>query len=498
MKNASRPVLLFLMLAGAFLAGSWYSRRTAVTSSPAIDKKVLYYVDPMHPAYTSGKPGTAPDCGMQLEPVYAGAGPAVSGMDSGSSPQPPGAVKISPEKQQLLGVRIGQAEKASGAYTLRLFGRIASDESRLYKLNSGVDGFMQKISAVTTGSQVAKGQLLAEFSSPEFLSPMQSYLFSVNTLDQVKEGGGATPTQLEINTGNVYQTYDRLQSLGMSSLQIDEIGRTRRVARTIKILAPADGFVLARNVSPGQRFEKGVEWYRIADLNRVWILADVPGSQAQYVRPGLRGRATLVDRRVTRVATVSQVLPQFDGATRTLKVRLEADNPSFILRPDMFVDVELPIALPPGVAVPADAVLDSGLKKTVFVDRGGGYFEPRQVETGWRLDGRVEIVSGLEPGERIVTSGNFLLDSESRMKQAAGTPAQSAGTPADPARDPVCGMDLSGAKVVHESEYGGKRYRFCSSQCQRAFAKEAERYVNKAADGNRSPARAEGDRGRRD
>jgi membrane fusion protein, copper/silver efflux system len=495
MKKAVRPVLLFLILAGGFVAGSLYTRRTAATSIPASGKKILYYIDPMHPAYKSSKPGIAPDCGMQLEPVYEDAGTASSGVDGGTlstgspGPQPAGSVKIGAEKQQLFGVRIGQAEKASGAYTLRLFGRAVPDESRIYRLNSGVDGIIRETSAVTTGSQVSKNQLLAEFSSPDVLSPMQAYLFTVNTLDQVKQGGGANESQLEVNTSNVYQTYDRLQSLGMSSLQIEEIARTRKIARTIKILAPAAGFVLARNVSPGQRFEKGAEWYRIADLNRIWIVADVPGSQAQYIRPGLRARVTLLDQKKTLVATVAQVLPQFDAATRTLKVRLEADNPGFLLRPDMFVDVELPIALPPTIAVPADAVLDSGLRKTVFVDLGGGYFEPRQVETGWRFGDRVEIAKGLEPGERIVISGNFLLDSESRMKQAAGTPVQSApvqsasalSTSSQSAKDPVCGMDLGAAKTGYESEHGGKRYSFCSSKCQRAFAKEAERYLNAGA-----------------
>src|SRR5450432_620337 len=277
MKKAAFPVLILLILAGGFLAGSWYTRRTAATSGPAadkVDKKVLYYVDPMHPAYKSSKPGTAPDCGMQLEPVYADAGLGESGVHSGNVPigspgsQPRGSVKISAEKQQLFGVRTGQAEKASGAYTLRLFGRVTPDESKVYRLNSGVDGFIQKTSPVTTGSQVAKGDVLAEFSSPDFLSPMQAYVFSVNTLEQVKEGGGASEVQLDVNNGNVFQTYDRLQSLGMSGTQIDEIARTRKIARNIKILAPAAGFVLARNVSPGQRFEKGAEWYRIADLNR--------------------------------------------------------------------------------------------------------------------------------------------------------------------------------------------------------------------------------------
>ena len=167
---------------------------------------------------------------------------------------------------------------------------------------------------------------------------------------------------------------------------------------------------------------------------------------------------------------VLNVPPQFDPASRTLKVRLEADNPGYALRPDMFVDVEFPIQLPPAITVPVDAVLDSGLRKTVFVDRDNGFFEPRKVETGWRFGDRVEIVKGLMPGERIVTSGTFLLDSESRMKMAAA--GMSKSTEARSAKDPVCGMDVDESKAKAAgriSEYRGKAYYFCTDQCKQQF-----------------------------
>jgi YHS domain-containing protein len=160
----------------------------------------------------------------------------------------------------------------------------------------------------------------------------------------------------------------------------------------------------------------------------------------------------------------------------------------------MFVEVKLPVELPATIAVAAGAVLDSGLKKTVFVDRGGGYFEPLRVETGWRFGGRVELARGLEAGERIVISGNFLLDSESRMKQLACTqtaaaPAESAAEPAQSATDPVCGIYLGVTKTGYQSAYGGKSYPFCSGKYRQAFTKKPERYLNKAAAGNRTPAR---------
>ena len=174
--------------------------------------------------------------------------------------------------------------------------------------------------------------------------------------------------------------------------------------------------------------------------------------------------------------TVSDVPPVFDPGSRTLKVRLEAENPGEILRPDMFVDVELPINLPPAISVPADAVLDSGFKKTVFVDDGGGFFEPREVETGWRIGNRVEIVKGLKLGERIVISGNFLIDSESRLELAA------AGMVGTMSKDPACGVDVSinkAEKTGRKSTYQGKTYYFSSDECKQQFDKNPAHYVKR-------------------
>jgi multidrug efflux pump subunit AcrA (membrane-fusion protein)/YHS domain-containing protein len=173
-------------------------------------------------------------------------------------------------------------------------------------------------------------------------------------------------------------------------------------------------------------------------------------------------------------ATVSQVLPVFDASTRTLKVRLETDNPGFTLRPDMFVDVEFPVKLPAAITVPVDAVLDSGLTKTVFIDHGNGFFEPRDVETGWRFGNWVEIARGLKPGERIVISGNFLIDSESRMELAA------AGMYGTLSKDPVCGLQVSVTKAERSGRkftYRGKAYYFSSDECKHQFEKNPEHYV---------------------
>ncbi|PKN08986.1 MAG: hypothetical protein CVU72_02685, partial [Deltaproteobacteria bacterium HGW-Deltaproteobacteria-7] len=270
--------------------------------------------------------------------------------------------------------------------------------------------------------------------------------------------------------------------------QLAEMERTGTIPEEIEIRSPASGFVVLRNVTADLRFDKGAELYRIADISRVWVLADVFENEASFFQPGQRVKLELPYQKKTMYATMSNVLPQFDPATRTLKMRLEVNNPGYALRPDMFVNVELVMNGPQAIIVPVDAVLDSGLKKTVFIDRGNGIFEPRQVETGRSLGERVEIVQGLMPGEKIVVSGNFLLDSESRMQQAAS------GTVVKTFRDPVCGMntDEDRARAAgHFHEYQGGKYYFCSTECRDEFIKSPKRYTGTAMhQGSMPPAPA--------
>jgi YHS domain-containing protein len=252
------------------------------------------------------------------------------------------------------------------------------------------------------------------------------------------------------------------------------MARKRQLVQDIHLTSPVNGFVLERNISAGLRFDRGFEFYRIADLARVWILADVYQHQLPFIRPGMVTRVTTPQFDQPFSATVSDSEPIFDEATLTLKVRLETNNPRFVLKPGMFVDVELTIDLPPTLAVPADAIVDSGLRKTVFVDRGNGYFEPRQVETGWRIGDQVEVTRGVMPGERIVISGTFLVDSESRMKAAAQ------GIFGAAVEDPVCGMQIDekrAAAAGRKVEHGGKAYFFCAEDCKRSFEQNPARYL---------------------
>jgi membrane fusion protein, copper/silver efflux system len=468
MKRAWSAGFLIILVGGAFLAGASVAWRASGKGQAQGTRKILHWVDPMHPSYTSDKPGVAPDCGMQLEPVYAGA-QALPG-----STVPAGALQVTPEKQQTMGVTTGVVERTGLRRTLRTVGRVAADENRVYRLVTTIDGWVKQVFAGQTGGIVARDQVLLHFYSREFLSAQAAYFYALDARSRFHAEGKDSPNQVALIESQVRTAAETLQGLGMDELQLAEIARTRKAATEIALRSPTTGYIVARNVYPRQRFERGTELYRIVDVSRVWVLADLFESDAQYVRPGTTARVSFPYQEQGPItARAGNALPQFDPASRTLKLRLEADNPAYALRPDMLVDVELDIALPEAVTVPADAVVDSGSRKTVFVDRGNGTFEPRRVETGWRLEDRVEVVRGLMPGERIVLSGNFLLDSESRMRTAAAGIVEAE-------TDPVCGMavDQGKAKAAGRTvSYHDQIHYFCSDNCRKQFEANPARYA---------------------
>ncbi len=466
MKRCGLPVLIVVIAALSFLAGSRFHQESPPCGAVARGQ-ILYYVDPMHPAYKSDKPGLAPDCGMELEPVY-GSEPGGESAEPGANRIIPGTVNVAPEKQQLIGVRLEEAKSSRGTQHVRLLGRVAVDERRLYFLNAATDGWIRETFSNSTGSLVKKDEVLATCYAPEFVAAEQAYFYVLNALDRLKASGRETSDQIATTQVSVKQAADGLRNLGMGEVQIQALARDRRITENIEIRSPAAGFVLERNVSPGLRFERGKQLYRIADLSRVWVLADLFENESRSVRPGQTTRVMYQGRQFQ--ARLGDVPPQFDPASRTLKVRLELDNPGGVLRPDMFVDVEYEVELPSAVTLPADAVLDSGLRKTVYVERGNGAFEPRLVETGWRHGDRVQIVKGLDAGDRVVVSGTFLLDSESRLRMAAMAAAP---------KDPVCGMDVDPARAAGKSEYRSKTYYFCSKACKEKFDQDPAKYAGK-------------------
>jgi len=495
MKKVLTAVAIALLMILSYVAGRQHPARHATSSASA--PRVLYWVDPMHPAYKSDHPGIAPDCGMQLEPVYA--------EDTGNAPRPvslaqlpSGAVSIDGTTQRLLGIRVATVERVGARRVIRALGHVVPEETRVYRINSGTEGFIRETYNDSVGVQVKKNQKLAIFYGPDSLSVASGFLAATERVPGAagKEGNRTLPFPGALSKQGVssIQGYtNRLRNLGMSDVQMNEMAASGKIPESIDVVAPTDGFILARNITPGQHFDRSTEFYRIADLSKVWILTDILDSEAQSFYPGAHARVTLPGQGKTLAARVSDVLPEIDPATQTLKLRLEADNPGFALRPEMYVDVELPVARRAGLTVPQDAVLDSGREQRVYVESRGGVFEPRPVRTGWHAGDRVEIVQGLAEGERVVAAGTFLVDSESRLKPVAeAAPKPQAKVPAGSkhkaglaasagkVKDAACGMMIDAAKAAAEGntlERDGATYYFCSDRCKKKFGAQPERYL---------------------
>lgn len=383
------------------------------------ERKILYWVDPMHPIYKSDKPGTAPDCGMDLVPVYADEGPEADNV-------PEGAVRISAQKLQRIGVTYGEVARQPLSKTIRTVGRVTYDETKISRIHTKIEGWLEDVFVDYTGKLVEKNQPLVSIYSPELVSTQQEFLIARKAKDYL----GNNPLK-DVSSGalSIYESAkDRLRLWDISDEQIKELEERGKPSRTLTLYAPTNGFVLNRNAFPKQRVTPDTELYAIADLSTVWVLADVYEYEMPMIQLGQTATMNLsYFPGKTFTGKVTYIYPQLDNTTRTLKVRLEFPNPDFQLKPDMFTNVEFRIDYGMQLSVPEEAVLDSGSEQIVFIAHDGGYFESRKVQLGGKVDGRVIVLKGLKAGEKIVTSGNFLIDSESRLKSGMGAMGHAGG-----------------------------------------------------------------------
>lgn len=411
-----RAFLVLLAIAAAFVGGLGYGRWYGPRAGVAVTAIAKGYHCPMHRQYHSDKPGECPICGMKLVPDDGVASPAAPAAVDAAMPA--GTVHVSAEKQQLIGVKFGEVSLGAGVHSFRSVGKVTMDETRFSKVQTRIDGWIEQVFVDFTGKLVEKGQPLFTMYSPEMLASQREYLLALRSREIMQ--GSPLAGSRQQGESLVAASRKRLEQFSLSEAQIEDITRTGQPLTNITVHAPMTGYVMMRNAFPKQRVTPETDLYTIVDLSKVWIMADVFESEAPMIRTGMAAqiKPTAGTSR-SFSGTVSYIQPQVDAATRTLKVRIEADNAGMELKPDMFVDVEFRVAMPARMTVAAEAVLDTGLRKTVFVDRGNGYLEPRQVETGERVGDRIEVLKGLAPGDRVVTSGNFLIDSESQLKGAA-------------------------------------------------------------------------------
>ena len=373
------------------------------------ERKILYYYDAMNPGMRSDKLGKAPD-GMDLVPMYADTGEAMANM-------PPGTVMVSPVKQQLIGVRTDVVKKESPNRVIRTVAQVQVDETKIARIHVKIAGWVDQIYVDFIGKLVSKGQPLFSFYSPDLVATQQEYLIARRAQ---KDLGTAPFSEVSRGSETLLQAArERLRLWDISDEQIQKLDETGQVSRAMTMYSPVDGFVMKREVYEKMYLTPETELYELVDLSTVWVNAEIYEYEVPYVKVGQPATMTLTYLPgKTYRGKIVYIYPTVDPTTRTVKVRLEFANPDFDLKPEMFAEVQLNVSYGAQISVPQEAVLDSGTEQIVFVVLGDGYFEPRKVQLGPHLDDRVVVSSGLKPGEKIVTSGNFLIDSESRLKSA--------------------------------------------------------------------------------
>jgi Cu(I)/Ag(I) efflux system membrane fusion protein len=366
---------------------------------PATGRKVLYWHDPMVPGQKFDKPGKSPFMDMQLVPVYAD--------EAGDD----GKVAISPRVQQNLGIRTTEVKEGSLASALESVGSVAWNERDLYLVQARANGYVERLYVRAPLDRVRKGQALVEIYVPDWVAAQEEYLaarrMSADLADAARQ---------------------RMRLAGMTDEQIRQIEKSGKVQLRVTITAPVSGVVAELAVREGMTVMSGAPLYRINGLSTVWVNAEIPEVVAAQVRPGSAVEAHAAAwPDMTFQGKVSAILPEIDPTTRTLKARIELANPQGRLVPGMFATVSLSPATRKAVLlVPSEAVIQTGTRSVVFVASGDGKFAPVDVETGHEANGQTEIRTGLSAGQKVVTSGQFLVDSEASLK---GTIAR-AGDPA--------------------------------------------------------------------
>jgi len=399
----------------------------------------LMWRNPMNPAITS-QTFTRDEMGMDYIPVCADEG--------GGGNSPAGTVSIDPTMTQDIGVRVTRAVEKNLSRSITTVGRITFDESRLVTLHPKVEGWINKLFVDTTGESVRQDTMLLSLYSPQLVASEEEYLLALANWEQLQ-----TSPYPDIRDGAkrlLDSSLDRLRFFDVPEHQIRELQKTHHVMKYLHIHAPAAGVVTRIGAREGAHVTPASELYQIADLSHIWVLADLYEYEIGWVKAG--DAATLSIASLPGHAFrghITYIYPYLDSKTRTNKVRIEFDNPDGLLKPDMFGDVSIAASSrKPGIYVPRESVLVTGKREHLFVQAAPGRFEPRDVRTGATADGLVEILSGVKAGEEVVSSGQFLIDSESSIREAAAKMVEPKQAPAAAPQDMDMGdMQMDGMSM---------------------------------------------------
>lgn len=414
MNRASLLIFAAIILTAASAGiGYWFgsSDHPAMEPAPSAseERKPLFYRNPMNPEVTSPVPAKD-HMGMDYIPVYA---------DEDEATEVAGTVKIDPVTTQSIGVRIATAERRAMSRDIHTVGRIDYDEKKIVRLHPKTEGWIEELFIHETGQSIQADEILLNIYSPQLVSSQQEYLLALSNLEKL----GASSFQ-DVRKGAdelVENALTRLQMLDVPEHQIEDLKKTRKVKKHLHIHSPAAGTVVNVGARQGQYITPRTELYFIADLSHVWVFVDVFEEELPWVRVGdsAEMRVQGIPGKIFK-GQLTYIYPYAERQTRTIKARLEFPNDALELKPDMFADVTIRAQPKENVvSVPSEAVVRSGLREKVFVVETPGKFEPRDVTVGVSSEGWTEILDGVAPGEEVVVSAQFLIDSESKLREAA-------------------------------------------------------------------------------
>jgi Cu(I)/Ag(I) efflux system membrane fusion protein/cobalt-zinc-cadmium efflux system membrane fusion protein len=463
---------IVLVLLGGMLLFTGCSKSDQHSTAPSLQRSSAKYHCPMHPTVVSDKPGDCQICGMRLVPFERGESQATApaqaapkkktmyrstmnpnevsdkpgkdsmGMDmvpfeieegsEKSTVQGLATVSITPATRERMGLTLGTVEKKALFHDVRTSARIVADETRLFRVSTKIEGWVDKLFVNVTGQEVKKGDPLLTIYSPDLVSAQQEYLIAAKTEEKL-----AAATSSDAFAGSqslLAAARRRLQLWDISGEQIDRLAKTGEVEKNLTLQSPSSGWVIEKSVLPGQKVMPGDPLLVVADLTRVWGDADIYQSDLLYVKVGMPVEISIPDWEGKAFkGTVTFLSPTLSPETRTVKARLEIDNAELLLRPEMFANAHLMYPLGETLAIPEAAVMRTGDRTYAFKNAGEGRLIPVEITIGPRANGTFQLLSGLSEGDKVVTSANFLVDSESSLKAALEAMARRGETGTQPA-----------------------------------------------------------------
>jgi len=376
---------------------------------PKTGKKIKYYVSPMDPTYIRNEPGKSP-MGMDLVPVYE---------EEGEEKEPASTIRIDPATMQNMGVRLGRVERKPLVKDIRTVGYLLYDETKIFTVNTKFNGWIEKLHVDFVGDTVKKGQPLFEIYSPDLVTAQEEYLLA---LEQYRKLSNATYDRVRESAERLLSaSRTRLRYWDLTDAQIEKIGQTASISKTLTVYSPASGVVTKKDAFEGHYVKAGEHQYTIADLSTVWVEVDIYEYELPWVRKGMPAEMELAYMPGKRLkGKVLFIYPYLNAKTRTATLRLQFSNPDYQLKPGMYADIYLKSSMGDNaLVVPQEAVIFSGIRRLVFVSLGKGRFRPREVKLGVEVNqNEYQVLKGLEEGEEIVLSAQFMLDSESRLREA--------------------------------------------------------------------------------